>query len=407
MRQFKIAGALVLFLGFASCTHKEVVREKVDSREPAATGLSITPSQEKILAEMISGDSPVKHYRHPMQVRFYTNNDKKYLTETTRKALQEALFKSLGSDSSEQGLGKIVAGNLKDAILDNFVKTLRVYKIVNTSLQVDLVFAPTPNRANDFTSEFASNQMVNLDEVGSLSSKWDQQEKATTTDSVYKYSTLIPDNGRTAAYIGSVATIYIEILDANPKLRLPLPMKNGVKGFVRYRRYYRVPQDLSNDMVCGNFTLKATKAGAGVPLFYTVDLYKNFNLKSLIPTAETVEVYPGLIATTNVGRKELLPRGNDGIGKSIPTASIVVSQKKGMGGGDISFSLQKLVYKAEDRDLIIGDSEVDLVKRTGRSFGPAEDTTLTNQAKFSFLKQCEKPLAKLLNLDLVLSGGSL
>ncbi|MFS4459211.1 hypothetical protein [Bdellovibrio sp. HCB2-146] len=406
MRQLKIAGALILSLGLASCTHKKVVSEAADSREPAAAGISITPSQEKILAEMISGDSPIKPYRHSMQVRFYTNNDKKYLTETTKKALQEALFKSLGSDTSEQGLGKIVAGNLKDAILDNFVKTLRVYKIVNTSLQVDLVFAPTPNKAGDFTTEFASNQLVNLDEVGSLTSKWDQLEKATTTDSVYKYSTLVPDTGRNASYIGGVATIFIEILDANPKLRLPLPLKNGVKGFVRYRRYYRVPQDLSSEMVCGNFTLKAAKAGAGVPLFYTVDLYKNFNLKNLIPTAETVEVYPGLIATTNVGRQELLPRGTEGIGKSIPTASVIVSQKKGLGG-DVSFSLQKLVYKAEDRVLNYGDSEVDIVKRTGRSFGPAEDSTLANQAKINFLKQCEKPLSKLLNLDFVLPGGSL
>jgi hypothetical protein len=299
MKNLKVLSGLVFVLGLSSCTHKEV-----QEREPAATSAAgiISPDEGRILAQLIGGDSPVRNYRHPMSASFHTNNDKKYLTETAKKALQEALAESLGATDPEKGLAKIVVGNIKAAVIENFIKTLRVYKIVNTGLQFDIAFAPKANNPKDFDAQLASNQLIRLDETNSLSAKWEQLEKGSFTDTVYKNSSLIPTSGKDANYIGGVATVYIEILDANPKIRLPNPVKNGVKGFIRYRRYYRVQQDHAQKVTCDKYTLSSNRAGEGVPTFYTVDLYKNFNLKSLIPTPETIEIYPGITQPTLVGR---------------------------------------------------------------------------------------------------------
>ena len=396
MKNLKILSGVLFVLGMAGCTHKDVQPQQ---REPAAAPAAgiITSDEARILAQLIGGDSPVRNYRHPMTASFHTNNDKKYLTETTKKALQEALAKSLGVDDPEKGLAKIVAGNLKEAIVDSFVKTLRVYKIVNTGLQFDIAFTPTPNTAKDFNAELSSNQLIRLDETNSLSSKWAQIEKGTFTDTVYKNSSLIPVNAKGVNYIGGVATVYIEILDANPKIRLPNPLKNGVKGFIRYRRYYRVQQDHTAKTTCDKFTMSSNRAGEGVPTFYTVDLYKNFNLKNLIPTPETIEVYPGLIASTNVGRDQMLPSSQEKVGKSISTASFNISQKK-LLGGDLVLSLDKLVFDATDKKINPSLSSASI-----KSGGVGLTVDLV---KSSFLKECEGPLTKMLNLDVVL-GGSL
>jgi hypothetical protein len=391
MNKLKVLSGLVFILGLNGCTHKEV-----QEREPAASAAGIIGVDEgRILAQLIGGDSPVRNYRHPMNASFYTNNDKKYLTETAKKALQQALAESLGADDPEKGLAKIVVGNIKSAVVENFVKTLRIYKIVNTGLQFDIAFAPVTNKPKDFNAQLASNQLVRLDETSSLSAKWDQLEKGSFTKSVYMNSSLIPTNGR-ANYIGGVATVFIEILDANPKIRLPNPVKNGVKGFIRYRRYYRVQQDHAQKVTCDKYTLSSNRAGEGVPTFITVDLYKNFNLKNLIPTRETIEIYPGLIATTNVGREQLLPRDTKQIGESIPTANFNVSQKK-LLGGDLTITLDKLVYGATDNKIDPSLSEAS-IKSGGVGL-------TVDQVKSSFLNECEQPLAKLLNLDVLLGGA--
>lgn len=393
MKHLKVLSGLVFILGLGGCTHKEV-----QEREPAAAASAgiIDADEGRILAQLIGGDSPVRNYRHPMSASFHTNNDKKYLTETAKKALQQALAESLGADDPEKGLAKIVVGNIKSAIIENFVKTLRVYKIVNTGLQFDIAFAPKANKPQDFNAQLSSNQLVRLDETNSLSAKWEQLEKGSFTDTVYMNSSLIPVAAKGVNYIGGVATVYIEILDANPKIRLPNPLKNGVKGFIRYRRYYRVQQDHAVKVTCDKYTLSSSKAGEGVPTFYTVDLYKNFNLKNLLPTAETIEIYPGLIATTNVGRDQLLPRETNQIGKNITTASFNVSQKK-LIGGDLTITLDKLVYGATDKKINTSLSEAS-IKSGGLGL-------TVDQVKSSFLNQCEQPLAKLLNLDTLLGGA--
>lgn len=401
-KSFKTALVACAAMTVVHCTHKEV-------REPASVKNIITDGEVQALGDLLGGDSPLNSYRHPMRVQFHTNGDGKYLSETARKALNQALIDTLGVENPEQGLAKLAAGNLKDALVENFVKTLRVYKIINTGLQMDLVFAPVPNQKGTFADEFSSNQLIRLGETGRLSQKWDQIEKETVTGNVYNNSPYIPAKQGQADYIGGALTMYVEILDTKPKFGLPSIKKNGVKGFVRYRRYYRLNRDVQKTATCENFTMSAKTSGSGVPLFYTVDLYKNFNLANLIPTEETLEIFPGLIASMNEGRSELMPDNYEKSGKSIPTGSFVVEQKRNVSG-EVSFSLKKIVYDLKDKALDRSRTKVDLVEfhsRRNNGDSMAEESSALSSASSSYLKKCESSMEKFLSLESLVQGGLL
>ncbi|WP_413568977.1 hypothetical protein ACLWBD_16075 [Bdellovibrio sp. HCB117] len=395
LRWALLAGASFLCL---QCTHKE-------KREPAATKSLTSDAGVAAAAEIFGGDSPTQAYRHPLKIDFYTNGDKNYLSKTARKALEQALTESLSADVPEQALAKIVVGNLKESMIENFVKTMKFYKIVNTGLQIDLTFVPETYRKDDYGPELSSNQLFRLSDTGSLSRKWETLEKSSVTGSMYNNSVYIPVK-KDADYIGGIVTLYIEILDMKPGI--PNPMKKGVKGYVRYRRYYRVNEALNKPVQCENFIATAKGGGNGVPVFYTVDLYKNFNLKNIIPTDEYLEVYPGLLATSSEGRYELMPDKSDAAGKSIPTATFMIEPKKKYSEY-VSFTLKKIVYDMEKNEIDLSKSSVDLVEYNSHnqdSSSQSQDAALSN-AKRQLLKKCEKPLSRFLNLESVLKGSAL
>ncbi len=398
----KLKAAFICFAAMTvlHCTHKEV-------REPASVKAIITDGETQALADLFGGDSPLNTYRHPMRVQFHTNGDKKYLSETARKALNQALIETLGVENPEQGLAKLAAGNLRDALVENFIKTLRVYKIINTGLQMDLIFAPVPNQKNSYADELSSNQLIRFGETGRLSQKWDQLDKETVTGNVYNNSTSIPAKPGEVDYIGGALSLYLEILDTKPKFGLPSPKKNGVKGFVRYRRFYRLNKEASKTATCDNFTMSSKASGVGVPLFYTVDLYKNFNLAKLIPTEETLEVFPGLIASMNEGRAELMPDTFEKTGKSISTGRFLVAQKRSTAG-EISFSLKKIVYDLKEKSLDRSRTEVDLVEFYSNAEGGivAESQALSAASNY-YLKKCEASMEKFLGLESFVQGGLL
>ncbi|MNL01827.1 hypothetical protein D3C87_1223120 [compost metagenome] len=92
----------------------------------------------------------------------------------------------------------------------------------------------------------------------------------------------------------------------------------------------------------------------------------------------------------------MLPAETNKIGKSITTASFNVSHKKFLGG-DLTITLDKLVYGATDKKIDPSLSEAS-IKSGGLGL-------TVDQVKSSFLKECEQPLSKLLNLDALLGGA--
>ncbi|WP_413560264.1 hypothetical protein [Bdellovibrio sp. HCB209] len=377
------------------CSHKEV-------RQPSSLQNIFTERETQALGQILGEDSPTEKFRRVMAVDFHTSGDKKYLAETTRKSIQSAIAQTLGEENPSQGLAKLALGNVKNEVIENFIKTLKVYKLVNLGLQFDLNFAPEPYSLT-FAPELSSNQLVRLDEVGQLSKKWDVLENQGLTNQLYANSVLVKQDG-TADYIGGTISIFVEILDTKPKLGLPKITKNGVKGYVRYRRYFRVNSPLTAGS-CSGFDTAVT-VGSRVPTFYTVDVYKNFDLKNLLPTEETLEIYPGLIAATQEGRPELLPESG-GKYSSVPTMRYEVRQKKMTD--TIEFSVKKMVYDLKDRKFDIVRSEIDVMKYRNIAKNPRmqDEEDSKSEARRAFFKSCQGVLEKQLLLNQIVPGGIL
>lgn len=371
-----------------SCTHKEV-------RTPAGASSPFTEDGAAAVNEIFGSDSPTGKFRHKLYVDFYTNGDRKYLSETAKKAIGEALEKTL-TENTDQSLVSAALGNIKGAMIDNFVKTLRLYKITNTGLQLDLTVIPEKNSKDSFADELNSNQLVRLDQVGGVSSQWSQLETATYLDSIYKNSSLVGTKSKKADFIGGVVSLYAEILDATPGFGRPL--QNAVKGFVRYRRYYRVNQNLGS-FTCDKYTVTAQSRGGGVPQFYTVDLYKNFNLKNLIPVEETVEISPGYIVASGEGRRELSAFGDKDIGKTIRTTNYSVQDKSISSVG--SFYIKKISYNLSNKEIDIAGSEMGPIDIKG------DMNSGLSRARQAFLKKCEPQMKKFLKLSEVVPGDLL
>jgi hypothetical protein len=137
-----------------------------------------------------------------------------------------------------------------------------------------------------------------------------------------------------------------------------------------------------------------------------VDVYKNFNLKDIIPTEETLEIYPGLIASTQEGRSELLP---DTGGKyvSVPTMRYQVGQKKMMAESE--FVVKKLVYDLKDRKFDVERSEIEMTsfRSMTKNQRMSEEDEVKSAARREYFQKCQSVLEKQLLLNQVIPGGVL
>lgn len=376
--------AAVASLIAAHCTHKE-------TREPANVKNILTNDEAQALSNLMDTDSPLNPYRRPLKIQFHTSGDQEYFRQTAEKAFREALTKSLTEEGPEQGLGKSVTANLKEELFENFVETLLIYKIINIGIQVDISFLPEPYQNSDFSPELSSNQLVRFNEVGKLSRKWDALETPVTND-LFGNSFFVPKGQGDVDYVSGVLSLYVEILDMDPKLKLPNTIKNAVKGFVRYRRFYRLNSEPQSVAECGEFALSYKSDGPRVPFFYTVDLYKNFNLMNISPTEESLEIYPGFLASNNEGREELMPDVYEKAGRSISVGQLLVNKKQ--NSASPGFRLKKLVYDLRNKKLDFENS----VFEQGKS--------LTSERR-DYFKKCEQSLKTFLKLDAVVPGGLL
>lgn len=399
MRSTYLALSVVFSLIGLSCTHK-------DTREPASAKQGrelISEKSHEALSQILKGDSPTQDYRRTLEIKFHTDGDEKYLSEQARKSLQQALVESLGGDTPEQGLAKVVAGELKDAVIENFVKTLRIYKIINLGLQADLYFLPEPNDKNSFLPELNNNQLVHLQETSRLSEKWSRTESNTPTRTFLRNSHLVPRQGQ-ADYLGGVVTLFVKIVDVNPKLKLPSLKKRGVQGFVRYRRYFRMNSP-KQAVRCDDFVMQVQAKDKSSAQFFTVDIYQNFNLANILPTDESIEIYPGIIAATNDGRADLLPNDSS-VGTSISTGNFLIARQKDVNG-KIEFSLNKIVYNLKDGsyDAAQSEAKVSAFENKSSTDYPADEHAALGAAKKKFFSRCSNELERYLAMGSLFRRG--
>jgi hypothetical protein len=358
---------------------------------------------------ILGSDSPTSRYRFPMSVNFYVDGDEKYLTENIKKTIKQALFETLKGEANESDLIKALTGNLKEEFLNNFVKTLRFYKIVDIGIQIDFQFSPTPNDPNSYSDQLKSNLLVIHTPEKELSKRL-SEASPTQTQKVFLGSRNIDKKStNNMTHLGGIISVYLKILDAKLSIRLPNPKDNAIKGFVRYRQFLYGTNSVNQEVRCGNFKLKVIPEQYQAASFYTLDLYKNLNLKNIIPIEEGYEVFPGAIMPANLGREKMLVSKMEGLGDKYLSHTILIQ--------DMSSSHRQLSYKLNTVHKNISEQKFDPKKSSFQlvNYKPLnlkEDSHLSaieamNRSSREALNSCHKEIGAWTHLQNAFPGVQL
>lgn len=275
---------------------KLYTKEKVhDIRSPASQKIPgeykeydvLFPLEDYVLYDDFNGNLDYK-----MEVEFWSDKGAKYFTKNGKEAIEKGLtegFKRLISKGKEDGvtLKSEVLPELTKEFLNTFVYSIKVVKLIDSNFEFDIKFRPHSKDTASYKDELASNQLINLDTTGTLYDAYKRHEKNFVNDIL---TVPRPVTNEHYQYLGGAITLAAELVDTNWKITQPIPnpKKNGVKGYLRLRKYYRAnyPTDFKIDSFKSkniNITEQEFVAKNELPQVITVDTIYEYNLKNLLP----------------------------------------------------------------------------------------------------------------------------
>lgn len=273
--------------------------------------------------------------------RVRTNKDGQFVKEKLNEVIQSSLAKSIiDSKNGENPFHHNLKNNLVEGFIKKFIKTLKIVKIANGAFQIDLQFIPKENRNFNFNKLLNSNNLINHHQKGNLSDFLEEKEK-TLVEIISENN--IPSDGDTYQYMGGVVSIWIKVLDMNYDFANPIPdvSKNAIKGFVRYRRYFRLNRlpdiDFSLDKETFKMDYVHFKRQRGfLQPFMTVDIEKEFNLENISPQLTNLNIGFGDLIPSNFYRKGFIP-------------NLIQKNEKSINTGVMKFNgeMNKVGYVAE------------------------------------------------------------
>lgn len=244
-----------------------------------------------------------KLINHKIRTNFYTNKNEKYLKEKSLRTIQEAFQKTFEHKKPEEKAAKLFTKNLYSEFIDNFIKTIQITKIVNGQFQFDFEFSPEINQSIEFTKELSTNDLIDTRNQESLLEIVDAPQKD-ITDEILDIPW--PDSGDYYQYVGGNITVWFKVLDLvwKPTSPIPNPKKNAVKGFLRFRKYFKVnPQNSKLHLIENRFfnieNIIFMKEDESDLRYVTVDVYKTFDLENLTPQLDRMEIHFGKLKPSN------------------------------------------------------------------------------------------------------------
>jgi len=230
---------------------------------------------------------------HKMDIKFWTDKDGESIKKRARLALHMAISETLLKKRGEELPKDLFKENLIEAFSKKFLKSLYILKIINGTFQVDLHFEP--HQIKNFESLMSTNQFIDSNQTGTLLKNLNSKEK----DFEDKLLSRTSSPSKNYQNLGGVITLWFKVADLNwdPLNPIPNPPKNAVKGFVKYRRYFKMNPNWTPSIPLSglNTKLNGKWLKNDKPRIITVDLTKPFNLKNLKPISEKIEVHFGKI----------------------------------------------------------------------------------------------------------------
>ena len=373
-----------------------------DSREIASAQQLIDPL---VLEDYLINETYNKYISYELEPRFWTSLDSKYLKRKAFKAINETFSKSFIQiqNETQETLPTLLKNNLTKSIVKNYVKTLNFYKIFNGAFQFDFNFTPKEQRSLNYIDELSTNQLVMYNQDINLYHKMINKQVSLTQK---VYETKVPNSGELFQYNGGSISVWFKLLDLNLlKIQNPIPnpKKNALKGYVRYRKYIRINEpseinlEIKDDLISTSLLQFQNKSKSS-PIYMTVDIYQNFNLKNLIPTNDKMVIHFGKIIPNNLNRdsifKSLLHITSKE--KSIKTASLTLhgSITKDIKKQKFKSKIKKLVYSFKDQEFTNESKITTTLRGTSKN-----SINIKNKIKRNILKKYKSKLIKSFKLD--------
>lgn len=330
-------------------------QKTLNSRYPSSTHPTNLNELMPILKDYFSYEDYQKFLSYKTTLNVRTDLDSDYLKDKTNKALHTALantFQELGMDTNTASLPTALKKNLIASFSKQFVKTLRFYKIVNGTFQIDLNFSPEVEPSLSYKNELANNNLINYDSEKTLRKSLDSKDTF-LHDQIH--SAEFPINTETHQYKGGQITIWIKLLDLEFDIDQPIPnpKANAVKGFVRFRRYFN-----SNNLNQKNINIKSEKFQLSElyfkpeknekSLIITADVIQEFNLANFIPSTEKIILHFGKLKADNFYRDGFFARLFQDDESDIKTGTLYLRGHKNKSEKDVQARVKKLIYEVKD-----------------------------------------------------------
>lgn len=381
--------------------------EKKQDRKPAEFDLSTMPSIDHF-QEIFQFDNHSGYITYDMDVDFWSDKGADYFKKNGKTAIEEGLKKTFAEIATGEK-GKKLPTEAKSFVikeaLNKFVYTAKALKLIDANFEVDFTFTPRNVDAN-YNKELETNQLVNFSDTGNLLKDINQSGK-TLSEKILE--TNFAFNGDTYQYVGGAITISAELLDTSWKITQPIPSpkKNGVKGFLRLRKYYRVndPSLLNVDKlfkskdVSISMTHFKEEDNSKTP-YITVDSIYSFNLENLIPKPEKVIIHFGELVSLDKSYDNIIKRVLRIFKKSndIRTSNLYFRGEAESFGKKQKFStrIDSLEYDYETK------SFTNKSRFITNSSNTSNDNMIDNEIKREFLKNNSANIIDALKLDEVI-----
>lgn len=375
-------------------------------RSPASTKLDHLDLE--LISDYFEYPTYNKFIGYDIKSRFWTNKDDDYLKAKSIKTIQEAFVKSFQHSEETQINQKasiILKQNIYKGFVENFIKTINIGKMINGQFQFDFEFYPFMDIELNYDRELSSNQLIRLDDDKSIDKLINEETKDISQEI---YSMPWPDSGEYYQYVGGNLTLWIKVFDLvwHPSQPIPNPKKNAIKGFVRYRRYFKVnPQNNKiHEIKNSNFDIDHIiykKDENEEKRFLTVDVFKQFDLENQIPQLDKMEIHFGKLLPSNIVHDSIL---EDLLSKDLPaidTGEMVLSGKyqselNGTKKLNTNIKVKKLVYDFKNHEFT-EESKV-VVTLAGNQLDVENSGIIKNEIKDRLLRSSALELTNALDL---------
>ena len=339
---------------------------KISSRNPASVLDQLSPEIE-IYKDFFSYDSYQKRVSYDLDVKLRTDVSEEYLKKKAELALHDSFRISFEKMKEVKEKDPPLIGLFKEGLIESFtthfVKTIGALRLVNSTFQIDFSFVPKIHKDLNYIPEFSSNQLIQWNDTGSF---YDELTKGDLSLQEQILKTKIPANDKPYQYYGGQLSIWLKVLDMHPRFDIPDPKKNAVKGFLRFRRYYKAndiadlkPFLRGQDLKMENVKIEMEKGKKD--FFVTVDVFKEFSLGSIMPKLDRMDIHFGTLQPDNLYKNSFIGMLFTNDNGTIKTGEIKIKgQFKADDGSMQPFrtTLERLSYDFNKKSFDIGASKL-------------------------------------------------